>query len=96
MWGSHIYQLTDEDIKEALNYVRWVCRRYDIRRCQDIEECESRAMLNLVMAAGRYRGDRGATFKTYVRQRLWGTVIDYLRYLKRLSVEIGDDELELL
>jgi len=88
------YALTPTDIKDAKKYVRWVCQRYGVVRWQDIEEIENLAMLNMLMATGRYRGDGGATFITYVRKRLWGTVVDYLRYLKKLSVEICETDLQ--
>ena len=87
------YTITDKDIGMAQRYVRFVCRKYGVTRCQDIEECEGRAMLALVRAAGRYRGERGASFKTYVSRRLWGSVVDYLRHLKYLSVEISETDL---
>lgn len=89
------YAITDKDIGMAQRYVRFVCRKYGVRRWQDVEECEGRAMCALVMAAGRYRGDRGASFRTYVSRRLWGSVIDYLRKLKSQSVEISETDLIL-
>ena len=87
------HTISDQDIEAARKYVRLVCVKCKVWRDQDREEIEGRAMLALVQAAGRYRGDRGASFKTFVSRRLWGSVIDYLRHLKYLSAEICETDL---
>jgi RNA polymerase sigma factor FliA len=64
-----------------LRFARAVAARSIDPRCRgaDREDLIAWGLVGLVQAAGRYRGDRGASFGAYAARRVRGQVLDALR-----------------